>query len=402
MYKLTFLRIFVLVSFLFFTSALSLFAQSDSILNQEKDIQDILKIGQKKNKGSERKFDLSIVPAVGYSLQTGFAGLISANLAFYNGKNALEKISSINTNFTYSQYNQIIVPFVANIWTNKNKLNFISDFRFISYPSSIFGLGNNYMNVDSNSNIGYAINYKGLKLHQSVMLHLIKDLYAGGGIYFDHFWKIRTSDSLHPSISQVINQQLGKEEKSVGLALKLLYDSRLNQINPHNGLYAAILLRPNYTWLGSDQNWTGFQADIRKYFSFPKHSKNILALWAYSWQTFSKQPAPYLLRPSIGWDDQYNTGRGYIQGRFRGNNMYYFESEYRFGITKNKLLGGVIFSNVSGFSGDLSKQFKDPKIGYGLGLRIKVNKKSGANLCIDYGFGQNGSRGFFVNLGEIF
>jgi hypothetical protein len=31
-----------------------------------------------------------------------------------------------------------------------------------------------------------------------------------------------------------------------------------------------------------------------------------------------------------------------------------------------------------------------------------MNKESSTNLSIDYGFGINGSRGFFVNLGEVF
>jgi hypothetical protein len=40
--------------------------------------------------------------------------------------------------------------------------------------------------------------------------------------------------------------------------------------------------------------------------------------------------------------------------------------------------------------------------GYGLGVRIKVNKNSNTNIVIDYGFGLGNSRGFFVNLGELF
>ena len=40
--------------------------------------------------------------------------------------------------------------------------------------------------------------------------------------------------------------------------------------------------------------------------------------------------------------------------------------------------------------------------GYGVGLRVKLNKFSGANLCVDYGFGTEGSRGIAVNLGEVF
>jgi hypothetical protein len=40
--------------------------------------------------------------------------------------------------------------------------------------------------------------------------------------------------------------------------------------------------------------------------------------------------------------------------------------------------------------------------GYGVGLRIKINKFSGANVCIDYGFGNDNSRGIAINLGEVF
>jgi len=82
--------------------------------------------------------------------------------------------------------------------------------------------------------------------------------------------------------------------------------------------------------------------------------------------------------------------------------MTYFETEYRFGITNNGLLGGVAFINLQHFSKDISAAYNTIFPGYGLGLRLKLNKHSGANLCIDYGFGKNGSRGFFVNLGEIF
>lgn len=106
--------------------------------------------------------------------------------------------------------------------------------------------------------------------------------------------------------------------------------------------------------------------------------------------------------PSTGWDDQYNSGRGYIQGRFRGKDMLYLESEYRFNLTKNGLWGGVVFGNVEHFSSDISRQFNQFIPGYGVGLRLKLNKHSGANLCVDYGFGKNGSQGFFVNLGEVF
>ena len=106
--------------------------------------------------------------------------------------------------------------------------------------------------------------------------------------------------------------------------------------------------------------------------------------------------------PSTGWDDYFNTGRGYIQGRYRAKQFIYNEAEYRVQITNNGMFGGVVFANAQSFSSQLSNQFKIVEIGYGAGIRIKLNKLSGANLCIDYGIGTDGSRGFFVNLGEVF
>lgn len=82
--------------------------------------------------------------------------------------------------------------------------------------------------------------------------------------------------------------------------------------------------------------------------------------------------------------------------------MLYFESEYRFGISRNGLIGGVAFINLQNFSSDLSQQYSKIFPGYGAGIRIKLNKFSDTNLCLDYGFGENGSRGLFVNLGEVF
>ena len=55
---------------------------------------------------------------------------------------------------------------------------------------------------------------------------------------------------------------------------------------------------------------------------------------------------PYLDLPSTGWDSYNNTGRGYVQGRYRGKDLMYLESEYRFGITRNGLFGGVVFANA--------------------------------------------------------
>ncbi|WP_300686010.1 BamA/TamA family outer membrane protein [Chryseobacterium sp.] len=374
---------------------------------QQKDVVDILhRILHKKNNGDTiragKKFNWSLIPAAGYTLQTGFAGVVSGNIGFYQQNSKGQKISNITTSYTYSQYKQTIFPLYANIWTRENKINFISDFKYLNYPSEVYGLGGKRISIEANSNTAYTVNFKYIKLHQSIMFKALKDFYVGGGIYYDQFWSIKITDSLGKRINHILSRDLKTSERASGLAVKALYDNRLNQINPQNGEYLSITYRPNFIFLGSQSNWSSLQIDARKYVRFPANSENTLAFWGFAWLTTSKTIPPYLMLPSTGWDDQNNMGRGYIQSRFRGKNMYYYENEYRFGITRNGLLGGVVFANVQSFSADLSDEYKKLLFGYGVGLRIKLNKHSSTNLAIDYGFGQNNSHGFFANIGEVF
>ncbi|MEI7626712.1 MAG: hypothetical protein WCJ80_00660 [Bacteroidota bacterium] len=380
--------------------------QSNSKIIAEKDFSDILRGTEKKDNHkilhprdtaqNKVKKQFSFIPAAGYSLQTGFAGILSANLAYFNDTAINQKLSSISTSVTYTEYDQILAPLTINIWTTNNKYNIISDNRYIDYPSNIYGLGGR-----TDPNKGHQIAFYGLKLHETVLKSVGKNLFVGAGIYFDRFWNITVLDSVTRRLNRIINRQLGTNEVASSIVLKALYDNRLNQINSKNGWYINTVYRDSRTFLGSDNDWKSLLIDVRKYLPFPAHSKNTLALWSFNWLTLGGIP-PYLLMPSTGWDDQYNTGRGYIQGRFRGNNMFYLESEYRFNISRNGFLGGVLFGNLQYFTPEISQQFQVLSPGYGGGLRLKLNKHSGANLCIDYGFGKDGSRGFFVNLGEVF
>jgi hypothetical protein len=342
------------------------------------------------------KFNYSVVPAAGYTLQTGFAGIVSANLGYYNYEEKDAKLSNIASSITYSEYSQVILPLTANIWFNKGNFNFVSDNRYISYPSSIYGLGGR-----TDPNKARTINFAGLKLHNKLVKSFSTNWFAGIGVYYDQFWDISVLDPTTKRISSLIQKELGKSETAVGPIANILYDSRTNQINPDKGTFFNVLYRYNTMQLGSDNNWQALIIDSRKYLKFPANSQNVLAFWSLEWLTLNGK-IPYLNMPSTGWDDEYNSGRGYIQSRFRGRNMSYLESEYRFQISKNGLFGGVVFANVQSYSGDLSSTYATLLPGYGAGVRFKINKHSKTNICLDYGIGKNGTGGFYVNLGEVF
>jgi hypothetical protein len=397
--------VFILLFFIFCNT---LFAQqnlakidtSQNLVNQ-KDINDVFhsvfKRKTEKVISEPKKVYLTLLPAAGYTLQTGFAGIISSQAAFYTDTTANKNLSSIASSITYTQYNQFLFPLTANVWLQKNNYNLIIDYRFLKYPSTTYGIGARTLDNDS-----YTIDYNYIKLHQSILKKVYEDLYGGIGFYYDYLWNIKEVDP--PPGVKTSFEKYGSSEKEVAAAIvfRLLLDTRDNQINPLSGSFVNIIYRPNYTFFGSDNNWKSLQFEYRKYIKLSPNSNNILALWSYNWITLDKHKPGYLLLPSTAWDDQYNTGRGYQQGRFRAKDMFYAEAEFRYGITNNGLIGGVVFGNIQSFSRSISTQLHVFAPGYGAGLRIKLNKNSKTNLCVDYGIGNQGSKGIFLNLGEVF
>ena len=180
-----------------------------------------------------------------------------------------------------------------------------------------------------------------------------------------------------------------------------MYDGRINSLNPDPSFYANLVLRTNLKALHSDNTYERILLDVRKYLYFPSRSASTLALWVFGAFTVGSDP-PYLDLPFTGGDLYEASGRGYIQGRFRGRNFLYQDAEYRFPFTRNRLLGGVLFVNNQLATAPLSQRLGAFAPGFGAGLRLMANKFSRLNIAIDYGFGLHGSQGFFFNFGEFF
>jgi hypothetical protein len=340
-----------------------------------------------------RKLALSALPAAGYTLTTRAAVTFTGNGAFRTDSNA--RISTITSSAAYTENKQFSVPLETNIWTKGNKYNLVGDIHFMKYPQASFGLGSNSWigNVDS-------MQYNYIRFYEIVYRQITPNFFAGGGYIIDWRYHITDINTRAPILSDY--EKYGPQSTSVstGFTLNALYDTRDNSINPYKGFYANAAFRDNLVFMGSDRNWQSLILDVRKYFQWPADSRNVLAFWSYDWLVLGGKP-PYLDLPSTNWDTYSSTGRGYIQGRFRGDEMVDFESEYRFPLTANGFLGAVVFINGESFSGLDSHRLQSVQPGWGAGLRVKLNKTSRTNLDIDYGFGEQGSNGLFVNISEL-
>ena len=101
----------------------------------------------------------------------------------------------------------------------------------------------------------------------------------------------------------------------------------------------------------------------------------------YPWATIARNP-PFFYLPSTGWGTYRNTGLGFIQGRFRDDNLLYGDVEYRYGISRNRLPGGVIFANAPTVTEQQSRRFEKTVPAAGAGRRICLNKVFNTNLAM--------------------
>jgi len=332
----------------------------------------------------------------GYALVTGFIAGLAANVSFYTYRSDSAKISSILFSNVYSQYNQLFSFINSDIWTYHEKYNFIGEWGYYKFPTNTYGLGSQSSFADVTP-----VDYKQVRVYEVALRKITSNFGLGIGYNLDYHWKIN-ADTLPGFEDEDLNDYpLSSTSTSSGFTLNMQYDNRLNSNNPINGNYLNVQYRDNVTWLGSTNSWQSLLIDARHYFKLSPKSDNVLALWTYDWLTLKGLP-PYFDLPTIGGDQYNSTGRSYALGRYRGLNLLYAEAEYRFRITKDDFVGGVLFSNVAAFSNYPDNKFNGVNPGIGTGLRIKMNKKSGTNLCIDYSIGADGSKGFAFNLNEVF
>lgn len=329
---------------------------------------------------------------------TGTALITSTTAGTYFGPRKTTNISTASFTPYWNFKERFGLPLRTSIWFPNNAWTIQGDTRFMVYPQYTWGLGNSHTNEESTF-----LNYKYIRFYQTVLKQIKPYFYGGLGYNLDYHFNIHSQDP-NLDLPAFTGYEFGTQKHSFssGLTFNLLYDTRNSSINPLPGAYANVVYRVNPGFLGGDNNWKSLFLDARKYISMNparKNQQNTIALWSYFWTVFNGN-APYLDLPSIGWDPYNRSGRGIDQNRYRGRSLLYLESEYRRDITRNGLLGFVVFANANTVSGSNSLLTSwHPAIG--TGLRVKFNKGSNTNIGLDYGVSK-GYSSFLLNLGEAF
>jgi len=406
-------------------------AQDVSVITQDttcvpRDLPDVIRSAMNKplKIKEESAGSLLLIPVIGSNPATGFVFGVGGQYAFKMPESKLYSLISGSAQVTTKS--QYIFMLKNSIYSRKQRLFYSGDWRYLIYSQSTYGLGTN---APEGGILEYQYNLGGLettsdsltqpmqfnfaRLHQSIGFKIREGIYLGFGYQFDGYNKIVDEKlRLNPGDSVITshyayNTKYGFDLDSYfssAINVSLILDTRDNMINAYKGYFASIGWRGASKLTGNRTTDNIFQVEWRSFHGVSKRNPaHLVAFWLMG--NFSSEgDFPYMNLPATAYDQRGRSARGYTQGRFRGNNFVYGETEYRFPISKcGGVLSGVLFLNATTTNNTVQNLslFESVRPGYGFGLRILVDKKSRTTLAIDIGFGDKTS-GFYLAAAETF
>jgi outer membrane protein assembly factor BamA len=351
-----------------------------------------------------RKGGRAFFPILSSKPSTGATVGVGASLARYFGSPATTQISSMLGSVSVSAKKQASFTAKFDVFTEANRMHAGGDNRFQWTSQDTHGLG-----TSSSPNAVTGARFTHVRVYETALVK-VRDLFAaGGGLHFASHTSIRPVDpnsaweASPPNAYATAHGFDPESQQSAGVSAGFEINTRDNPINASRGSLASASYRAFFKGLlGGDSTWQEFLVDVRHFVSVRGDRRRTLAFWLYT-DSVVNGVAPYFDLPAIGMDTYGRTGRGYAEGRFRGDAMVYGEVEYRQSLRRDNLLGMVAFANTSTYSSrDTGEKLFDAFApAAGAGLRVLFSKRSGANLCVDFAVGRH-SHGLYLALQEAF
>ncbi len=305
---------------------------------------------------------------------------------FYTNKfDSLNRKSNTQTFFSYTLNKQFSIENDYQIWLNNNNYFLTGSIDYSRYPEYFFGIGNN-----NSVNDKLMISFDIIRIQLKNLRKINTNLYFGFEYQYQKLYN-QNIDVNSAKMSELLPGGMGYTASGFGPIL--IYDGRDNPLNPANGAYLETSLQYFDQFLNSKYKFTSFILDARKYNTF--FGKLIWNGNAYLF--FNNGDVPFRMMATMGGA---RFMRGYMKGRYRDNNMYVLQHEFR--LPLYKWFGVAMFSGVGSVANSLS-EFSNNKVHVngGVGLRIRINEKENTNLRIDYGFTRD-SRGLYLVFAEAF
>lgn len=422
-------RLIIVWALLVFGNSVSAQDKQDppEVLMRQTDAKQVLKNWFSKGNdttANKKHSNFSTLPSAGFNPSVGFAVGVTSTAGVSFGNPKTTTLSVLNANIYVSTKKLVQFEIKNNVFTNNDTYNIQGGLQVGRTVALDYGVGTGHrvigegsfsldgLSLSNNQDI-FPIQNDYIKFSERIYREIFEHFYIGAGFTLNSYKDIDDERKKGPNVNthnfrySMINNFPSASYNANGLLFNVEYNSR-DQINrPYRGLYIDVVLRTNERWMHSNASAYQLKTELRKYWSLSTvNPEHVLAFWFWGNYLLSGR-LPYLELPGTGSDQANRMGRGYTIGRFKGNSFMFSEMEYRFPITKNKLISGVAFANAQSASSQRNNindinlmEFVEP--GGGVGLRLLFNKYTRSNLCIDYAVGSYGSKGLFIGLNEVF
>jgi hypothetical protein len=388
-------------------------AESDPPAKNAKDVGDLwrhvrhkpLPFDAAEMEQSPKKPFFFVSPSVSSKPSTGFSAGLASSIVFVAGDPARTRISSGDWSVNASVKGQAGTGMRFRIFTPDNKWFIQGDNRLAWTSLNTYTLGI----VEGAS--AEKLKYDRFRIYDTAFREVRPRLFVGVGLNVNDHRDVRagsgTAAAFASSAYVAYSTQHGfplDGQVTGGTNVGMFLDTRDNSINSGRGWLAAATYRTFFHgFFGGSSTWQLLDVDVRTYKSLRSDGRQKLAFWMLG-DFVTGGVAPYLDLPAIADDTYGRSGRGYTTGRYRGPHMLYGEVEYRATLTANGFLGAVAFANVTAIDAETPDQklFGTLAPAAGGGLRVLLSKRSKTNLCLDYGWGIEGSRAIYLAVRETF
>jgi hypothetical protein len=364
-----------------------------SVNAQVSDENTILEIEEKTDQegnGNNKKVKKVIIPTLSYnnSIKTSF-GVMAGMFYHTKIKDTIspESISMFIASYSTNKTWFAIIPNKFYLKEDKYRSIFVAGVGNINFQTYL-DWGNIFNNLPINpppifEEEGTFIDYstKFEFVYTNFTVNIYDRLYLGLNFMY-----------AHTNTTFDINENLSDSQDLFGFGLSSEYDKRDSQMLPINGFNSKLFTNTFLESLGSTTNYTNITFEYNNYFK--QGELNTLLLRAYAQAAFGD--VPFAGQNVVGMDDL----RGYSNGKFRANQVYDLQSEYRHWLSDK--WGYVAFGGMATAIDKASElSFEKLLPAVGVGVRFMAIPSSKISVGIDVAAGKD-DWGVYFRIGEAF
>ncbi|WP_218379271.1 BamA/TamA family outer membrane protein [Chitinophaga sp. sic0106] len=320
----------------------------------------------------KHKVNITGIPIINYNSSYGI--ILGANgMAFFDmsKKDTISPASSAGIGVGYTQNKSWFGVAFGQLYFQENKWR-------ITAAAGTGNINFQYFEAASDVDEGQFVDYASVS--RFAFLKVLRKIY--GPFYGGLMAKLQHSETVFDvgyDSTAVVNAN--------GLGVTFLYDTRNNVYTPTKGWKANVSFLGNPEWLGSDSVFNSLRFYINYYHPVTKNAVLAARISGFA----GLGDVPFTGQHAVGGKDI----RGYTNGKYRGNQVYAAQAEYRWNFYKR--WGAVGFFGVAFTEAPSSVMLP----GGGVGVRFKAIRSRNINIGVDGALGKD-DKGIYFRINEAF